>query len=159
MKKIISIILLHLFIYANEPPFKVGELLKYSAEWNGVGVGEAELFVAGVEVVNGYETYQITFTTTTKGFAQILFPIKDRIDVWIDKNEFYTHRLKKNINQGNYTEKIDVLFDYVDNRPGDVFETQADPQSLANLGWQTSISIENGIDECFKTLKEEINDK
>ncbi|MED5433784.1 MAG: DUF3108 domain-containing protein [Candidatus Neomarinimicrobiota bacterium] len=115
MKKIIPIILFHLFIYANEPPFKVGELLKYSAEWNGIRVGEAELFVSGVEVVNGFETYQITFTTTTKGFAKRLFPIKDRIDVWIDKNEFYTHRLKKNINQPNYTEKIDVLFDYAEN--------------------------------------------
>ena len=112
MKKILSIILLHLFIYADEPPFNIGESLKYTAEWNGISVGEAELFVSGLELVNGFEAYKISFTTKTVGLARRLFPVKDRIDVWIDKNEFYTHRLKKDINQATYSEKVDVLFDY-----------------------------------------------
>ena len=65
-----------------------------------------------MEKINGFDSYKITFTTQTKGFANRIFPIKDQIDVWIDKNNYFTHRLKKNINQATYKEQIDVLFDY-----------------------------------------------
>ena len=112
MKKILFIIALQTIIYATNPPFKVGELLKYSAEWNGISVGKAELFLSGTELINNIETYQVIFTTKTNGLANMLFPIKDRVDVWIDKKEFFTHRLKKNINQSTYKEKIDITFDY-----------------------------------------------
>jgi nucleoside-diphosphate-sugar epimerase len=51
-----------------------------------------------------------------------------------------------------------VHFEYVDPRPGDIFETQAQPSSLSNLGWKTEVNIHDGIHECFKSLRDEIND-
>ena len=80
--------------------------------WNGIKVGNAELFLSGTELFNDVETYQITFTTRTNGLANTLFPIRDRVDVWIDKKELFTHRIKKDINQSTYKEKIDVSFNY-----------------------------------------------
>ena len=112
MKKILFIIIFHTAVFAINNPFKVGELLKYSAEWNGIKVGNAELFLSGTELFNNVETYQITFTTRTNGLANTLFPIQDRVDVWIDKKELFTHRIKKDINQSTYKEKIDVSFNY-----------------------------------------------
>ena len=112
MKKILFIIIFHTAVFAINNPFKVGELLKYSAEWNGIKVGNAELFLSGTELFNDVETYQITFTTRTNGLANTLFPIQDRVDVWIDKKELFTHRIKKDINQSTYKEKIDVSFNY-----------------------------------------------
>ena len=112
MKKILFIIIFHTAVFAINNPFKVGELLKYSAEWNGIKVGNAELFFSGTELFNNVETYQITFTTRTNGLANTLFPIRDRVDVWIDKKELFTHRIKKDINQSTYKEKIDVSFNY-----------------------------------------------
>ena len=112
MKKILFIIIFHTAVFAFNNPFKVGELLKYSAEWNGIKVGNAELFLSGTELFNDIETYQITFTTRTNGLANTLFPIRDRVDVWIDKKELFTHRIKKDINQSTYKEKIDVSFNY-----------------------------------------------
>ena len=112
MKKILFIIIFHTAVFAINNPFKVGELLKYSAEWNGIKVGNAELFLSGTELFNDIETYQITFTTRTNGLANTLFPIRDRVDVWIDKKELFTHRIKKDINQSTYKEKIDVSFNY-----------------------------------------------
>ena len=112
MKKILFIIIFHATLFAINNPFKVGELLKYSAEWNGIKVGNAELFLSGTELFNDVETYQITFTTRTYGLANTLFPIRDRVDVWIDKKELFTHRIKKDINQSTYKEKIDVSFNY-----------------------------------------------
>ena len=112
MKKILFFIIFHTAVFAINTPFKVGELLKYSAEWNGIKVGNAELFLSGTELFNDVETYQITFTTRTNGLANTLFPIRDRVDVWIDKKELFTHRIKKDINQSTYKEKIDVSFNY-----------------------------------------------
>ena len=112
MKKILFIVIFHATVFAINTPFKVGELLKYSAEWNGIKVGNAELFLSGTELFNDVETYQITFTTRTNGLANTLFPIRDRVDVWIDKKELFTHRIKKDINQSTYKEKIDVSFNY-----------------------------------------------
>ena len=112
MKKILFTIIFHTAVFAINTPFKVGELLKYSAEWNGVKVGNAELFLSGTELFNDVETYQITFTTRTNGLANTLVPIRDRVDVWIDKKELFTHRIKKDINQSTYKEKIDVSFNY-----------------------------------------------
>ena len=112
MKKILFTIIFHTAVFAINTPFKVGELLKYSAEWNGIKVGNAELFLSGTELFNDVETYQITFTTRTNGLANTLFPIRDRVDVWIDKKELFTHRIKKDINQSTYKEKIDVSFNY-----------------------------------------------
>jgi nucleoside-diphosphate-sugar epimerase len=51
-----------------------------------------------------------------------------------------------------------VNFEYVDPRPGDVFETQARPSSLSKLGWKTEVNIHDGIHECFKSLRDEINE-
>jgi len=41
IKIFFSFFLIHVFIYASDPPFKTGEILKYTADWNGIKVGEA----------------------------------------------------------------------------------------------------------------------
>ena len=99
------------FIIA-QAPFKIGESLQYHAEFNRVRVGEAELKVSAIEEINTIKSYHIIYVAKTKGLADRLFKIRDQIDIWIDKEGFFTHRLIKNINQGNYKNKVDVRFDY-----------------------------------------------
>ena len=99
------------FIIA-QTPFKIGESLQYHAEFNRVRVGEAELKVSAIEEINTIKSYHIIYFAKTKGLADRLFKIRDQIDIWIDKEGFFTHRLIKNINQGNYKNKVDVRFDY-----------------------------------------------
>ena len=95
-----------------QTPFKIGESLQYHAEFNRVRVGEAELKVSAIEEINTIKSYHIIYVAKTKGLADRLFKIRDQIDIWIDKEGFFTHRLIKNINQGNYKNKVDVRFDY-----------------------------------------------
>ena len=99
------------FIIA-QTPFKIGESLQYHAEFNRVRVGEAELKVSAIEEINTIKSYHIIYFAKTKGLADRLFKIRDQIEIWIDKEGFFTHRLIKNINQGNYKNKVDVRFDY-----------------------------------------------
>ena len=111
--KHLSLIILFLFSFLiAETPFKVGESLKYSADFNLIRVGQAELYVAGLENINDLETYHVTFSANTTGLADQLFKIRDQIDIWMDKKDFFTHRLIKNINEGNYRNNVDVKFDY-----------------------------------------------
>ena len=86
--------------------------MQYHAEFNRVRVGEAELKVSAIEEINTIKSYHIIYVAKTKGLADRLFKIRDQIDIWIDKEGFFTHRLIKNINQGNYKNKVDVRFDY-----------------------------------------------
>lgn len=48
-------------------------------------------------------------------------------------------------------------FDYVDPRPGDVSVTKAEVRKLGKIGWKTEINIKNGIDKCFRELKNELS--
>ena len=50
-----------------------------------------------------------------------------------------------------------VSFDYVEPRPGDVSVTKAEVRKLGNIGWNAEINIKNGIDSCFKELKNELS--
>ncbi len=42
-----------------------------------------------------------------------------------------------------------IEFDYVEERPGEVLKTKANTLPLKKLGWSHSISIEDGITNCF----------
>ena len=47
----------------------------------------------------------------------------------------------------------EVEFEYVAPREGDVLFTKADNESLKKIGWRTSVSIEDGVKECFCGLQ------
>ena len=53
----------------------------------------------------------------------------------------------------------EVKFDYVDPRPNEVSITRADTLPLKEMGWETEISIKNGVFKCFKSLKKELKNK
>ena len=110
MKYFLSFILFVTISKCQEIPFKVGELLKYSAQFELIPVGEAELFFKGNEKFNDIDVYHVSWKAYTKGLASTIFKIQDKIDIWIDKKDFFTHRLKKNINEGSYSKKVDVKF-------------------------------------------------
>ena len=48
----------------------------------------------------------------------------------------------------------DVEFEYRPPRPGEVEETRADTSQLAEYGWETSVSIPEGMHRCFNFTKE-----
>ncbi len=49
-----------------------------------------------------------------------------------------------------------VTFDYIEERKGDVLHTLAEVSKMNNLGWKPSVTIENGINECFRRLKNNV---
>jgi len=49
----------------------------------------------------------------------------------------------------------ETKFEYRKPRPGDVRETKAKISPLKSMGWSASIDIFEGIEDCFKRIKDE----
>jgi len=49
-----------------------------------------------------------------------------------------------------------IVFEYIEERRGDVKISLADIEDLCQLGWKPQYTIEEGIHECFRRLKDEI---
>jgi UDP-glucose 4-epimerase len=49
-----------------------------------------------------------------------------------------------------------VNFQYIEERTGDVLYTQANILPLSDAGWTPSVGIQQGINECFRDLKDEL---
>ena len=49
----------------------------------------------------------------------------------------------------------DVQFEYREPRPGDVRETKAKIDPLKSMGWTAGVDIFEGIEDCFKRIKDE----
>ena len=56
----------------------------------------------------------------------------------------------KNIVNTHFPE---VVFDYIEDRTGDVMVTKANMQPLKDLGWTPKVTISDGISDCFEKLK------
>ena len=53
----------------------------------------------------------------------------------------------------------DVIFDYVAPRKGDINITCANMSAMKKIGWEPKMKIYDGINKCFKLLKEELNER
>ena len=115
MKKfLIFIIVINSAITADDKVVLVGEQLTYTASFNYVPAGIAELNVVGVEKLMGNRAYHVRYQAKTKPVADKLFKIRDQIDTWIDVNEMFTYRQTKDISEGKYSYNSDTWFNYTD---------------------------------------------
>ena len=101
----IILILSFSFLCGTNVPFKVGESLNYKASFSGIDAATGRLEVLGIETINSVSTYHVRFSANTHGVANFLFPIRDVIDLWLDKNSLAPIRVKKNISEGKYEKK------------------------------------------------------
>ena len=112
MKYQFTFIFIISIIIGNEVPFQVGERLIYTAKFNIVPSGTASLEVVGNDEINGNETFHVRFKASTNPSLDRLYKLRDQVDIWMDADDLYTHKLKKNIREGNYHKKILTIMDY-----------------------------------------------
>ena len=110
--KLILFVLLFSSLSGNNP-FEVGELLHYNASFGGVPAANAKLKVIGIEKINGIKTYHVQFTAKSKGLTHYLFPINDRIDLWLSEDSLFTIKESLSIKEGSYERSQEMLFDHL----------------------------------------------
>ena len=113
MKKLILAIFLKLSILSAENyPFKSGELLVYEVNLNIISVGRASLEIKDGFESNGFNSYHIIFNMATNKIWDTIFPIRDTVESWIDKQHLFTQKLRKTIRERQYSQDLLANFDY-----------------------------------------------
>ena len=104
--KLIPFLFLFSYVFGENIPFNVGEILNYDATFSNIKAGRGSLKVLNQETVNGVKTYHVQFSAYTNGIADYLFPIDDVIDLWLTKDSLIPVRVKTDIHEGKYHKKM-----------------------------------------------------
>jgi hypothetical protein len=100
--------------FAYGAPFKAGEKLVFSVSWSDiVKAGTATLSVPGVKVFNGHKVYHIISTASSGPQVSAFFYTRDRIDVYLDAQEYTIWKSEKHLVEGTYKNDEVVYFDPV----------------------------------------------
>ena len=97
---------------ASSSSMKIGEKLKYSAYFGGVPSAEASLEIIGKEKLNGTSTYHVRFSAKSKGIINYLFPINDKIDLWLTEDSLLTVKESLRIREGNYKKSQEMILNH-----------------------------------------------
>ena len=97
---------------ASSSSMKIGEKLKYSAYFGGVPAAEASLEIIGKEKLNGASTYHVRFSARSKGIINYLFPINDKIDLWLTEDSLLTVKESLRIREGNYKKSQEMILNH-----------------------------------------------
>ena len=115
MSKIIIGLLSMALIFPLDEGLNVGEVLRYEAFFSNINAGEGSLKIFGIEKIRDNETYHVQFKANTKGLTDKIFPIRDVIDLWLDKKSLLPLQVKSSIREGRYHKKEDIYFFQKDN--------------------------------------------
>ncbi|MFL2983303.1 MAG: DUF3108 domain-containing protein [Candidatus Neomarinimicrobiota bacterium] len=97
--------------YGNTP-FKVGEILEYNASFAGINAAKAQLKVLEKKEIGDIMTFHVQFTAKSLGLTNYIFPINDKIDIWLDENSLFTIKEKSNIEEGKYSYSSETIFNH-----------------------------------------------
>jgi hypothetical protein len=113
MQRILIIVTLLISLnYSQNIPFKVGERLTYTLRFNIIKMGRGYLSVESIDDISGVQSYHVKFQANTGKFADSIYRIRDRIDIWLNKNEMTPLIIKKQINEGKYHRNYYTSIDY-----------------------------------------------
>ena len=113
MQRILIIIaLLSSLNFGQNIPFKVGELLTYTLQFNVIKMGRGYLSVESIDHTSGVPSYHVKFQANTRKFADRIFRVRDQIDIWLNKTDLTTLKIIKQINEGKYHRDYYTSIDY-----------------------------------------------
>lgn len=96
---------------AAELPFPVGEVLTYSASWNGIPVAWAEASTQ-LETFEGREVLAMRVRVQTYAFFNHIFKVDDINETLIDPETLLPIRYTKNLKEGSYRCHEITTFDF-----------------------------------------------
>jgi hypothetical protein len=109
---LIIIVLLVSLNYGQNKPFKVGERLTYTLQFNIIKMGRGYLSVESKDTISEVQAYHVKFQAKTGKFADNIYRVRDYIDIWLKTSDLTTLKLVKRLNEGNYHKNYDTSIDY-----------------------------------------------
>jgi len=111
-RALIIIALLISLNYGQNIPFKVGEHLTYTLQFNVIRMGRGYLSVESIDTISSLQSYHVKFRAKTSKFADNIFRVRDQIDIWLNTSDLTTLKLLKQLNEGKYHKNYDTSIDY-----------------------------------------------
>jgi hypothetical protein len=109
---IISLLLITSTLLSQDGPFNIGEKLNYSLQFNFIKMGRGYLLVDEDEAVNDTPAHHVTFYAKTSKFADRIFKVRDKVDIWLDQQDLTTLKVLKQIQEGDYKKNFYTVIDY-----------------------------------------------
>lgn len=93
-----------------------GERLVYKLSYLGVPAGSAVMEVLEKTYVRGRSVYPVLSTVESNKFVSVFYPVKDRIETFIDVEDGYSHGIRIDQHQGRKRRNKVIDFDQVRHR-------------------------------------------
>ena len=93
-------------------PFSPGETLTYKLKWGFFHVGTGVLSIRGPVTFQGEPAYQLIFDLRTNGFADALYPVRDRHMSYVNLDFTRTLYISKKEKHRNKNREVEVVFDW-----------------------------------------------
>lgn len=90
--------------------FDVGETLTFWLGWQGINGGTAELSVLEKVKINDRMTYHIQSEAWSNKAISLFFPVRDKVETFVDVEGIFTWRFEKHLSEGKY--KSDKYYDF-----------------------------------------------
>ncbi|MDD5491654.1 MAG: DUF3108 domain-containing protein [bacterium] len=98
-----------------ETPFARGEKIGYVVKWGFIVAGRASLSVEP-QVWNGKDVYRLYSEATSSGLIGSIYPVKDKSESIVSRSEFSSLSFFKDVNEGKYHQKEQMIFDQGNNK-------------------------------------------
>jgi hypothetical protein len=98
-----------------EVSFARGEKIRYVVKWGIIVAGRASLSVEP-QVWNGKDVYRIYSEANSSGLVGSIYPVKDRSESIVSREDFSTLSFYKDVNEGKYHQKEHMIFDQVNGK-------------------------------------------
>jgi Protein of unknown function (DUF3108) len=109
-----------------KPAFATPERLHYAISWLGIPVGESTLTNLGVVEEGGSgAVYHFSSTATSNHVLRLLYPVRTRIDSFVDADRFLPVRYTMKGRQGFQTRSRELKFDQINHTVELVMEGQS----------------------------------
>lgn len=106
-------------VFQNELPYQVGEEISYRVHYGLMNAGVATIKVKEEVKLLGNTTYHMVGTGHSVGMVDWLFPTIDRYETYIDQETLLPVRFIRDVDEGGYIIKRDVVFDRKNNQAKD----------------------------------------
>ncbi len=93
-------------------PFQVGEKLRYVLRWGMISAGEAKMEIRPSKQMDGVDVYHFVMTTKTKGFVDVFFKLRERVDAWAETGLKRSMGYKKRQTEGEHKRDEEIVFDW-----------------------------------------------
>ena len=88
----------------------VGTTLNYKVSFSGINAATGKLKILEDDAIEDVQASHLQLIIKTIGITDKLYPINDKIDIWLEKGTHRTMKIEKNINEGNYRKRTVTIF-------------------------------------------------